>query len=179
MLKSNIFITGFMGTGKSTIARALADRIGKVFIDMDTMIEKREGIPIVDIFNVKGEDYFRKLEERLLQEIVGQQNLVVATGGGTLLNERNDQLVLRNGIIILLWARPEVILDRLREERSRPLLLERNKWGKILFLMEKRKKQYGRFSNCIDTSDLTVKQVVDKVIMIHGKNNHENNDNTI
>ncbi len=175
MLKRNIFITGFMGTGKSTIARTLSNQMGKKCIDIDSIIENREGKPIVNIFNEEGESYFRKLEKEVLNEILKKKNLIIATGGGTLLDEENFQLARKHGIIVLLKARPEVIFNRLKKENTRPLLSGENKLEKIICLMNKRKEQYSRFTNCIDTSDIPVEKVVNKVLKICQGDEYENN----
>ncbi len=173
--KNNIFITGFMGTGKSTIARALSKKTKKKWIDMDYMIEEREGEPIVDIFNMQGETYFRKLEREVLSEIIRQENLIIATGGGALLDEKNYQLVKKNNIIILLKATPEVIFHRLQKEDNRPLLSGQNKLDRIANLMSQREDKYSRFKHHIDTSNLTVEQVVEKIIKICRRENNGNN----
>ncbi|MFW6148302.1 MAG: shikimate kinase [Atribacterota bacterium] len=175
MLKRNIFITGFMGTGKSTVAHTLSNQMGKKCIDIDSIIENREGKPIVNIFNEEGESYFRKLEKEVLKEILKKKNLIIATGGGTLLDEENFQLARKNGIIVLLKARPEVIFNRLKKENTRPLLSGENMLEKIICLMNKRKKQYSRFTNCIDTSDIPVEEVVKKVLKICQGDEYENN----
>ena len=165
-MKKNLYVTGFMGTGKSIVAKTLAQRMGKIFIDMDQAIQDRQGKSITDIFNQLGEGYFRKLENNLLKEIVQRDDLVVATGGGTLLLEKNVQRASKKGIIICLKADPIVIYDRLKEESKRPLLLKGkgNKLEQIKHFMEKRKHNYERFSWQIDTSNLTVKEVVDKIV---------------
>jgi len=166
MLNRNIFITGFMGTGKSSVAQSLSCQTGKTWLDMDSIIENRKKTSIAKIFNTKGEAYFRKIEKELLHEIITQQDLVVATGGGTLLDEENYLLVREKGIVILLWARPEVIFKRLSKENSRPLLSGENKREKILYLLNKRKKLYNRFVHRIDTSDLVIEQVANEVLKI-------------
>jgi shikimate kinase len=174
LIDKNIFITGFMGTGKTTVAHALSNQAGKNFIDMDRIIENREKKSIVDIFSTRGEAYFREVEREVLNEIIKQQNLVIATGGGTLLDNGNYQLCRENGIIVLLWARPEVIFDRLKKENTRPLLSGENKFERIISLMKKRKRQYDLFTNCIDTSDIAVEQVVKEVLKICRGDNNEN-----
>jgi len=175
LLKDNIFITGFMGTGKTTVADALARRTGKTLIDTDKLIETKEGKSIAEIFKTKGELYFRRIERQILTEIVNGKNVVVATGGGTLLDEESYQFALDNGIVIVLQARPNIILKRLQQENSRPLLAGENKLGRIIDLMNKRKDRYKRFKYCIDTSNLSVNQVVDKVIQICQRGNNANN----
>lgn len=164
-----------MGTGKTTVADALVRKTGKTLIDTDKVIETREGKSIAEIFNTEGEVYFRRIERQVLTEIANRRNTVIATGGGTLLAEENYQLALQNGIVILLQASPKILLSRLQEENSRPLLAEDNKMARIVDLMNKRKDRYSRFKHCIDTSYLTVNQVVDKIIQICRRGNNENN----
>lgn len=178
-MRGNIFITGFMGTGKSTVASALAKRECKIMMDMDQMIEDRVGKSITEIFNHEGEEYFRRIERQVLKEIACKNNLVIATGGGALLDEENYQLALKRGTIILLHASPQVIFNRLQAENSRPLLAGNNKFEKIRELMDKRKKGYSRFKHCIDTSCLNVNQVVDQIIQICRREDHENHTSKI
>lgn len=164
-----------MGTGKSTVARALAKKIKKNWLDMDNMIEEREGKLIVDIFNMRGETYFRRLEREVLSEITRQENSIIATGGGTLLDEKNYQLVKKNNMIILLKATPEVIFNRLQKEDNRPLLSRENKLDRIAILMNQREDKYSRFKYCVDTSNLTVEQVVEEIIKICRRENNGKN----
>ena len=156
-----------MGTGKSTVAIALADKVNKKFIDMDILIEKKEGKSITDIFNDEGESYFRKVEREVLKEMIKQNDVVIATGGGSLLNDENYQLARENSAIILLQAKPEVIFKRLKEDSERPLLSEENKLERIKSLMEQRKNKYSRFEYSVDTSNLPVARVVDEIIKIY------------
>ena len=176
MKKHNLYITGFMGTGKSVVAKTLAQRLGKICIDMDRAIRNRQGRSIADIFNQLGEGYFRKLENNLLKELIQRDDLVIATGGGTLLSEKNVQRASQKGIIICLKADPTVIYNRLEEDNKRPLLLKgkRSKLEQIKYFMEKRKHNYERFSWQIDTSNLTVKEVVDKIVNLLEK--YDSND---
>jgi len=164
-----------MGTGKSTVAIALADQMNKKFVDMDSLIEKKEGKPITDIFNDEGEFYFRKVEREILIEIMKRNDLVIATGGGSLLDDENYQLARKNSTIILLYANPEVIFNRLKDESSRPLLSEENKLDRIMSLMKQRKEKYNRFEHCVDTSNLTVAQVVDEILKIYRRKYNEDN----
>jgi len=175
LLKDNIFITGFMGTGKSTVACALAQKIKKNLVDTDKIIENRIGKSIAEIFDSEGEEYFRIIEKQIFQEIASRNNLVIATGGGTLLDKENYLLALKNGIVILLQASPQVIFSRLQKENSRPLLAGENKLARIIDLLNKRKAKYSSFEYCIDTCCLTVNQVVEKIIRIYRRENNENN----
>jgi len=119
MKKHNLYITGFMGTGKSVVGKTLAQKMGKIFIDVDTAIKDRQGKKIADIFNEWGESHFRKLETNLLKEIVQRNDLVIATGGGTLLSEENVQLANQGGTIICLRANPMVIYQRIKKDNKR------------------------------------------------------------
>ena len=172
MLTKNVFITGFMGTGKSTVGIHLAKKTGKTFLDTDYLIESREGKSINEIFLTYGENHFRNLENNILKEVCTRKDVIVATGGGTLLSEENFQLVHDCGIPILLWANPEVIMKRLTgEENKRPLLSGAGRLKKIKALLNKRKDSYNRFEYRVDTSNLTVEQVVAKIIELCGEVN--------
>jgi len=110
-----------------------------------------------------------------LIEIMKRNDLVIATGGGSLLDDENYQLARKNSTIILLYANPEVIFNRLKDESSRPLLSEENKLDRIMSLMKQRKEKYNRFEHCVDTSNLTVAQVVDEIIKIYRRKYNEDN----
>ena len=172
MKKHNLYITGFMGTGKSVVGKTLAQKTGKIFIDVDTAIKDRQGKKIVDIFNEWGESHFRKLETNLLKEIVQRNDLVIATGGGTLLSEENVQLANQGGTIICLRANPMVIYQRIKEDNKRPLLNKRDKLEEIKYFLEKRKAQYNQFPWQVDTSKLTVEEVVDEILNILEKKDY-------
>jgi len=172
MKKHNLYITGFMGTGKSVVGKTLAQKTGKIFIDVDKAIKDRQGKKIVDIFNEWGESHFRKLETNLLKEIMQRNDLVIATGGGTLLSEENVQLANQGGTIICLCANPMVIYQRIKEDNKRPLLNKRDKLEEIKYFLEKRKVQYNQFPWQVDTSKLTVEEVVDEIIDILEKKDY-------
>ncbi|MDD4362845.1 MAG: shikimate kinase [Atribacterota bacterium] len=173
MLSKNIIITGFMGTGKSTVGKSLAFILKKQFLDMDSLIEEKEGKSITDIFQLKGENYFRNLEKNILKEIIMGENMVIATGGGALLEEDNFILANKEGLVVLLKATPTVIFSRLKKDKNRPLLSGDDKLRKIIDLMEKRKEKYDRFANSIDTSDFTVEQIVGEIIKIYRRKYNE------
>ncbi|MEA2022122.1 MAG: shikimate kinase [Candidatus Caldatribacteriota bacterium] len=165
-MKHNIYITGFMGTGKSVVGKVLAKKTGKIFIDMDRAIKDRQGSSIADIFSKWGETHFRKLETNLLKELMQRDDLVVATGGGTLLSGENVQLINQGSRIICLLADPMVIYQRIKESNKRPLLNKRDKLEEIKYFLEKRKAQYNQFTWQVDTSKLTVEEVADEIINI-------------
>ena len=118
----NIFLIGFMGAGKSTVAKYLNGTYGMRVVEMDQIIADREQMSIADIFRIHGEEYFRKLETALLVELQSQSNVVVSCGGGVPMREENVQAMKKNGRVVLLNARPETILERVKDNHDRPLL---------------------------------------------------------
>jgi len=163
-MRKNIIITGFMGTGKSVIAKELARKLKMEFIDMDQIIEEGLGISIADIFARYGENYFREQENKLVKELSQKENRVIATGGGTLLSSDNARMLGQAGEIICLYADSQIIYNRLEKKNNRPLIKGDNILNKINHLLEKRKKVYDNFDYKINTSNLSVQEVVDKII---------------
>ena len=163
-MRENIIITGFMGSGKSIVAEELARKLGMEFIDMDQIIEEHQGMSISDIFARYGEKYFREQENKLVQELAQQENMVIATGGGTFLNLNNAKILKWKGQIICLQADSKTIANRLKENNNRPLVKGKNVLNKINQLLEERKNIYDSFPWKIDTSNLSVQEVVDKII---------------
>ena len=153
-----------MGTGKSAIARRLGDRLDCQVVEMDDLIEEREGMSISSIFSEKGEVYFRWCERELVIELSREGGKVIATGGGVVLNPDNIRDFERSGIVLCLIARPEVILSRVENETHRPLLEVENRLAKIEELLAARRIFYDRIESRIDTSDLTVEDVVGCII---------------
>ena len=165
-MKSNIIITGFMGTGKSVVARELARKLKMEFIDMDRVIEERQGMSIADIFTGHGEKYFREQENKLLKELSQKENKVIATGGGTLLSSNNAGILSQTGEIVCLYADSRTIYNRVRRKNNRPLLKRENVLTEINRLLEERKKAYNNFAIKIDTTNLSFQEVADKVITL-------------
>ena len=165
-MKKNIIITGFMGTGKTVVAIKLASKLGMKFIDMDQLIEERQEMSIADIFVRYGEKYFREQENKLVQELSQKENMVIATGGGTFLNLDNSKILNQEGQIICLHADSQTIYNRLKENNNRPLVKGKNVLNKINYLLEKRKQIYDNFEDKVDTTDLTIQEVVDNIINI-------------
>ena len=165
-MKSNIIITGFMGTGKSVVARELARKLKMEFIDMDRVIEERQGMSIADIFTGHGEKYFREQENKLLKELSQKENKVIATGGGTLLSSNNAGILNQTGEIICLYADSRTIYNRVRRKNNRPLLKRENVLSEINRLLEERKKAYNNFAIKIDTTNLSVQEVANKIITL-------------
>lgn len=162
----SIVITGFMGTGKTTVGKRLSDEYNLKFIDTDELIEKKAGDKTVsEIFAEFGEPYFRNLEKDVIREIAEKKGAVIATGGGAIVDEENLAILRRSSfIIICLTARPDVILLRTRNEKGvRPLLNADNPLTNIEELLKKRDDAYSKADIIIDTSDLTPEQVIVKI----------------
>jgi len=163
-MRENIIITGFMGTGKSIVAKKLARKLKMEFIDMDRAIEECQGMSISDVFGRYGENYFRKQENKLVKELSQKENMVIATGGGTFLSSDNARILSQKGKIICLYADSQIIYNRLKIKNNRPLIKGKNVRNKINHLLGKRKKIYDNFYWKIDTTNLSVQEVVDKII---------------
>ena len=160
---SNVILAGFMGTGKTAAGKRFAEKTGREFIDMDDLIVKREGKPVSRIFEEDGEPYFRSVEREIVKELSGQEGLVVGAGGGVVLNPDNISDFSRTGLVICLEADPEIILERLANDTSRPLLAGENKLDRIKSLMDSRKEYYASIPVTINTNDMTVDQVVTEI----------------
>jgi len=160
----NIILAGFMGTGKTVVGRALAKRLGMKFVDMDDVIEEREGMKIADIFAKRGEAHFRDVEKLVAKDIAVQSGLVVAAGGGAIIDEENVRNFKYNGVVFCLVATADKILERTKGHVHRPLLNVSDPKEKIGELLAKRAEYYARADYRIDTTDLSVNEVVDKVM---------------
>ena len=165
-MKSNIIVTGFMGTGKSVVAKELARKLKMEFTDMDRIIEERRGMSVADIFVGHGEKYFREQESKLVKELSKKENTVIATGGGTLLSSDNARMLGQKGQIICLYADSQTIYNRISKKNNRPLLKRENVLSEINRLLEERKKTYNNFTIKIDTTNLSVQEVADKIITL-------------
>jgi len=118
----NIFLTGFMGSGKTTIGKEVARHLGFEYLDIDEIIEQLTGKSIAEIFQQDGEQFFRMLEKQVLNDCIQKNNIVVSLGGGTLIDPHNVTAVKQNGILIHLSAEPEEIWERIETTNKRPLL---------------------------------------------------------
>lgn len=121
-MQNNIILVGMMGAGKSTIGRQLARKLNLTFYDSDKVIEERTGVPIPTIFEIEGEAGFREREEQVIAELTALPNILLATGGGSVLRETNRQRIKAGGYVIYLRANAEHLLQRLKHDRSRPLI---------------------------------------------------------
>ena len=165
---SNVYLTGFSYTGKTTVARLLAERLGRAHLDIDDEIERRVGRPIPDVFRSEGEAYFREIETHLLQELAEESGKVVSTGGGIVVDPINRDLMNGSGTVVCLEARPETILGRLRlgndDQSARPLLQHAQPLDEIRLLKSRRQRHYAEAHVTVHTDVLDPDEVVDAVI---------------
>lgn len=138
----NIYLIGFMGAGKSMIARALVKKTGAKSVEMDELIEEQQEMAITEIFEKYGEEYFRNLETELLRSLTDKTDLIVSCGGGSVLRDENAALMKENGCIVLLTATPETIYERVKDSKNRPVLNGNMNVEYIRGLMEKRRARY-------------------------------------
>jgi shikimate kinase len=175
----NIVITGFMGVGKTVAGRLVAERLGRPFVDMDTIIVEREGRSISEIFAADGEPYFRRLETALCRELAARRGLVIATGGGTLVNADNLAVMAETGLVVCLDCAPEILLQRIPPDGTRPLLAtstqtsevlktsevyQPDRRQRLLALLAARRPAYECILHHIDTSALTPPQVAEAIV---------------
>jgi shikimate kinase len=183
MNEKRIYLTGFMTSGKSTIGPILANVLGMEFFDLDKMIENEEKQTIVEIFEKKGESYFRKLEFRILKNLSEQEGVVISLGGGTLTNRTNYDLLKSTGKIIYLKVSPNNLYKRLKNKIDRPLFRdlvlgekkEEDFLERIKELLEKRRVYYEKADLIIETDLQPIGRTVDKIakrisVMLNEKN---------
>lgn len=163
MTNKNIILIGFMGVGKSSIGRMLADKIDYDFVDTDQLIEAKTKSTIKQLFFEKGEDYFRQVEAEVVEEVALNSKSVIATGGGVVLNPSNIVKLRQNGIIIHLNASNETIIKNLVNDKSRPLIYDGNMLERITTLLEERKYCYDCYDAQINVDGLTVEGINDTI----------------
>jgi len=163
---SNIYLVGFMGTGKTTVGRLLARKKKWHFADLDELIELRERKRICDIFAQCGEPYFRNAEKEALKDVAREKEFIVACGGGIVMDRANMEIMKSNGTVICLFAAPEVIIKRTEQFTHRPLLQVKDPAKQIQLLMKLRAPYYAQAHEAIDTSKLPIDKVVEKIMKL-------------
>jgi shikimate kinase len=163
--RKNIILTGFMGTGKTTVGKLLAKQLGYEFMDTDELIEARQGRTIPQIFRESGEVAFRQMEADLAQELAGREGLVIATGGRLMLDPVNAAALSRQGWVFCLVANVEEILRRLTKDKQqhRPLLAGADPGERIVALLRQREEAYRRFPQVM-TDDKRPLEVVQELM---------------
>ena len=164
--QKNIALTGFMAVGKSVVGRKLARRLKRSFIDLDKAVEDKEGMKVHEIFDRKGEAYFRRAEKQQLREILNQDEQVIATGGGVVTDKENLRLLKKRAFLVCLTAPPATLLQRAGTGGNRPLLRGVNRHKRVEELLRQRERSYGQAHVSIDTKGLSPDQVVEKILKI-------------
>lgn len=162
--KLNIVLTGFMGTGKTSVGKILAEKLGFTFVDVDEMIEKTTGMKISDIFSKFGEPRFRDIETEVIKLITKKTGQVIATGGGAPLREENMDALKSTGVVFCLTASEDTIFERVKNSTERPLLQGNNLKNRIRELLMKRMDKYRNAHFLINTEGLTPREVAEKII---------------
>ncbi len=169
-MKTNIVLTGFMGTGKTSTGRLLASRLGYAFLDLDVEIEKKFNMKIPDMFAQKGEAYFRACERQVVQEASKRQHAVISTGGGVVKNPDNIRDLRQNGLIVCLTADIDTILLRTGKRGERPVLDKEdqgNRRAAVEKVMQERAGLYADADVTIDTSHVTPLRAAEQIIRIY------------
>lgn len=163
----NLILVGLPGAGKSTVGRALATRLGRPFLDFDREIERREAATIARIFDLQGEAYFRSLERELSRELTGTAGMVLAPGGGWIMDPQAVALLRPPGRIIYLRVTPEAALQRLgRDAVARPLLRVPDPLGSLRLLLAQRGPHYSAADIVVEAEDIGVQEVTDMVVQL-------------
>jgi shikimate kinase len=172
MAATNLFLVGLMGAGKTTVGRLLAKRLHKQFLDCDHEIEARTGVRIPVIFELEGEAGFRAREELMLDELSAKDNIVLATGGGSILRETNRQHLRSRGIVIYLRASPEDLWRRTKHDKNRPLLQTPDPLTRLYELQSERDPLYRETAHLtVDTGEQNAQKLVRRIeaqIAAHG-----------
>ncbi len=164
--KTNIFLIGLMGAGKSTIGRHLAEVLHKEFIDSDQVIEERTGVSISMIFDIEGEEGFRNREVAVIDELTQKQGIVLATGGGVVLRPENRKALIGRGQVIYLYAPADRLHQRTKQDRNRPLLQNvDDPRAKLEKLLEERDPLYRETADLtLETDNRPVQQAIPEII---------------
>ncbi|MFW5426995.1 MAG: shikimate kinase AroK [Methylophagaceae bacterium] len=165
MISGNIFLVGPMGAGKSTVGRQLAKSLGRDFYDSDKEIEKRTGVSISWIFEMEGEAGFRNREQKVLDDLTGLKDIVLATGGGAILSEENRRYLRSRGQVIYLSASVDQLFRRTLKDKNRPLLQTDDPKRQITELLELRDPLYRDVADIeLRTGEQSIQHVVSGLI---------------
>ena len=163
-LPGNIFLVGLMGAGKTSVGRLLAKRFNKAFYDCDQEIERRTGVKIPVIFDIEGEQGFRAREAAVLRELAALPDIVLATGGGAVLDAENRRVLAQNGTVVYLRARLDDLLQRTRHDRNRPLLQTADPRAKLEQLFEQRDPLYREVAALVvDTGNQNLRSLAHRL----------------
>ena len=163
-INNNIFFVGLMGAGKTTIGKLLAKKLKKTFYDTDHEIEKKLGVKVSVIFELEGEEGFRKRETQMIDELTNKKDIILATGGGAVLSEKNRRLLKERGKVIYLNAKPQHLAKRMAFDKDRPLLQQGNMLDTLNNLYKERHPLYlGVSSFVVDTGQQKTQTIINKI----------------
>lgn len=167
----SVILTGFMGSGKSSLGVRLSYRLKMPLIDTDKKIEREQGCTISEIFEKQGESYFRQLETDCIKKMIGQKSAhIISVGGGLPVKEENREILKKIGMVVYLRIRPETVYERLKEDTTRPLLQGENPQEKIKNLMDERASFYESGADAIiDVDELDTEQIIQKIVRQYWK----------
>ena len=171
MRMRNLVLVGYMGTGKSTVGKKLARRLGMKFVDSDQEVERVTGLTINEIFKKFKEVRFRSEEKAALRRITRNSGQVIATGGGSVIDPENVAMLKENGFLVCLTAEPEIIYERVKRKKNRPLLQTDNPLAKIGKMLAERAPFYAKADAEIDTSKMDLDAVVAEVSKLYQEYN--------
>jgi shikimate kinase len=160
----NLALIGFMGTGKTSVGRLVAEQLHFDYFDTDEMIQSATGRTIADIFKADGEPAFRALEGKVVEELAARTKMVIATGGGLPANPKNLDSLKTHALVICLWASPEKIWERVKNQTHRPLLHDKNPQAKIRELLTVREPFYKQADVLLNTELRSVREVAQQIV---------------
>ena len=160
----NIALIGFMGTGKTSVGRLVAEQLRYEYLDTDEVIQSNTGRSITDIFTKDGEAAFRSLEEKMVGELASRKHTVISTGGGLPVNPKNLTSLKTHALVVCLWSSPEKIWERVRHQGHRPLLHDKNPQAKIRELLAAREPFYKQADVLLNTELRSVREVAQQVV---------------
>ncbi len=162
----NVVLLGFMGTGKTAVGRRVAARLGLEFVDLDALVEEEAGCTVAQIFEHEGEAGFRLRERRMAAAVSARSGLVVATGGGVVLDPENLRALAATGTLVCLAAEPGTILRRVADDAGRPLLRSTEPLARIRRLLEERRDRYAAIPLQVATDALTADEAAEAVLRL-------------
>jgi shikimate kinase len=160
----NIALIGFMGAGKTSVGRLVADQLHFDYLDTDEIIQTQQGRTIAEIFSADGEPAFRKMEQELVGELAARTKTVIATGGGLPMNPQNFVSLKTHALVVCLWASPEKIWERVKNQTHRPLLHDADPQNKIRELLAAREPFYRQADVLLNTELRSVREVAQQVV---------------
>jgi len=167
--KKNLILIGMMGSGKSTIGSLLSKKLNVKFIDVDSVLENDSKMKIAEIFEKKGENFFRNLEEKITLKVLNSTNNVISLGGGSFINEKIRKEVLKNNFSFWLNCNAQILLNRIKNNKKRPIAFKLSE-DELRKLIEKRAKTYSKAQFKINCYKLTKGEIVKKILKIYENN---------